>query len=505
MKHRGISVVLALALIVIAFGALPAPGALAGTCTSQANGDWTTAATWGAGCTGAGGIPALGDSVNVAHAVALTAATSVGTGTVTVQTGGILNLSSFVLTANTLTISDGGEVQQGGTSGTPSGAIGTRSYATNSTYTFNGTQAGLTGTHPTYGNLNFAPTPSGAGTFALNLTIAGSMTVNLGSVQEIRFATGATGRTHNIAGNLNVQNGIVVGNNGTGSAAVNIGGNLNITGGTFRGTNDAGNATFNIGGNVSNGGIWQQDDGSSAGRLIVNLNGASTQTIGGANAISFEDLTIGNTLGCTLNRDVAVTGQLALTSGDITTGANTLTLTEPATTAGTGDLWGNVKRTGTLVTGKAYSFGNPNVSLNFASGTLPTEITVNLAAGTPAGFTNAVSRSYTLTPTGGSGYAATVRLRYKDVELGSNTESLLHLWRQDGATWTDQSGVVDTANNYVEVSGITTFSPWALSEAAPTAVTLRTLSASPQGVAAVLPVAGLALLGGLAALVRRKA
>jgi LPXTG-motif cell wall-anchored protein len=33
---------------------------------------------------------------------------------------------------------------------------------------------------------------------------------------------------------------------------------------------------------------------------------------------------------------------------------------------------------------------------------------------------------------------------------------------------------------------------------------LRTLSAAPQGVAAALPLAGLALLGGLAAFVRRR-
>ena len=216
MKHRLISVVVALAWVAIGFGALPASPALAGTCASQANGDWTTAGTWGAGCTGVGGIPTAGDNVTVSHTVALTAAANVGSGTVTVENGGILNLSSFALTANTLAISDGGEVQQGGTSGAPAGMITTRSYAPNSTYTFNGTQASLSGTHPAYGNLNFATTPGSAGTFSLNLSVAGSMTVNLSSMQEVRFATGATSRTHSIAGNLNVQNGIVVGNNGTG-------------------------------------------------------------------------------------------------------------------------------------------------------------------------------------------------------------------------------------------------------------------------------------------------
>ena len=360
MKQKAISVVLALALVAIGFVVAPASRVLAGSCTSQANGDWFTASTWGTGCTGTGGIPATGDSVNVAHVVTLTAAATVGAGTVTVQNGGILNLSSYALTANTLAIGDGGEVQQGGTSGAPSGTITTRSYAANSTYTFNGTQAGLTGAHPTYGNLYFASTPGSAGTFALNLNVAGSMTVNLGSMQEVRFATGATSRSHNIGGNLNIQNGIVAVNNGTGSATVTVGGNLNIIGGTFRGTNDAGNATLNIAGNVSNDGAWQQDDGSSAGRLTINLNGlTSSQTIGGTNLLSFEDLVIGNALGCTLNRDVDVTGQLALTNGDITTGANTLTLTAAATTSGGGDVWGNTRRAGTLTDRQSVHLWKP--------------------------------------------------------------------------------------------------------------------------------------------------
>jgi hypothetical protein len=506
MKQQAISVVLALALVAIGFVVAPASRVLAGTCTSQANGDWFTASTWGGGCTGTGGVPANGDSVTVAHTVILTAVATVGTGTVTVQSGGILNLSSYALTANTLAIGDGGEVQQGGTSGAPSGTITTRSYAANSTYTFNGTQAGLTGTHPTYGNLYFAPTPGTAGTFAVNLKVAGSMTVNLGSMQEVRFATGATSRSHNIGGNLNIQNGIVAANNGAGSATLTVGGNLNIVGGTFRGTNDAGNATLNIAGNLSNDGTWQQDDGSSAGKLTINLNGlTSSQTIGGVNLLSFEDLVIGNALGCTLNRDVVVTGQLSLTSGDITTGANTLTLAEAATTSGGGDVWGNTRRTGTLTVGKVYAFGNPNISLNFASATtMPTDVTINLVAGPPVGFAGAVNRSYTITPNGGSNYSATVRLRYLAGELGANTESRLHLWRYDGAAWQNQGqSAIDTANKWVEANGVTAFSPWALASSTPTAVTLRTLSATSSSPMPA-PFAGLTLLGGLAALVRRR-
>ena len=236
----------------------------------------------------------------------------------------------------------------------------------------------------------------------------------------------------------------------------------------------------------------------------MNLNGTSAQTVNGSGVITFSSLTLNNA-GVTINRDVTVNAALALTSGDITTGANTLTLTEPVTTAGTGNVWGNVKRTGTLVTGKTYNFGNPNVSLNFASATpMPTDVTINLAAGTPSGFANAVSRNYAITPNGGSGYSATVRLHYLDSELNGNTESGLVLWRYDGATWQNVGqSAMDTTNNWVEQNGVTAFSPWALASSTPTAVTLGSLSATSQGALAAVPAIVLAL-GALAAGLRRR-
>jgi len=283
---------------------------------------------------------------------------------------------------------------------------------------------------------------------------------------------------------------------------VTIGGNLTITGGTFRGTNSAGNATFNIAGNISNGGTWQQDDGSSTGVFAVNLNGTtSSQTIGGANPISFENLTLNNSLGCTLSRDVDVTGQLVLTSGDITTGANALTLTEPATTSGAGDVIGNVTRAHAFTAGTAYSFGNPDVSLNFtAAGTQPSSVTINMAKTQPANFGNyAVNRNYTITPTGGSGYSATVRLHYLDAELNGNTEESLALWRWNGSEWLKQNSITrDTTANWVQSADVTDFSPWAISGVNPTAVTLRALTArAPFNPFAAAPALGLALAGGV--------
>src|SRR4029077_6178061 len=94
----------------------------------------------------------------------------------------------------------------------------------------------------------------------------------------------------------------------------------------------------------------------------------------------------------------------------------------PAST-GTGDVVGTVSRTGVAVTGTAYTFGNPNVSIKCAAGSpLPNPITVKLVKSAPAGKANAINRTYTITPTGGTGVVATLRLHYLDSELNGNTE-----------------------------------------------------------------------------------
>jgi len=85
---------------------------------------------------------------------------------------------------------------------------------------------------------------------------------------------------------------------------------------------------------------------------------------------------------------------------------------------------------------------------------------IQLTKTAPSGLSPAVQRTYTLTPTGGSGYSATLRLHYRDSELDSVTESALKLFRYSGS-WTDEGrSAIDTASNWVEKSGVTAFSDW---------------------------------------------
>ena len=157
-----------------------------------------------------------------------------------------------------------------------------------------------------------------------------------------------------------------------------------------------------------------------------------------------------------LTASTTVNGTLALTSGDLITGANTVTqpATTPISSTGTGDVVGTVIRSGTFVSGTAYTFGNPSNQIARTGGTSPTSISVKLVKSVPAAKANAVTRTYTVTPTGGSGYTATVRLHYLDAELNGNLESALELWHLSG-TWTSQGqDSRDATANWVEKTGV---------------------------------------------------
>jgi hypothetical protein len=171
-----------------------------------------------------------------------------------------------------------------------------------------------------------------------------------------------------------------------------------------------------------------------------------------------------------LASDLNLSGTLALSNDDIDTGAFTLTMGPAGNSTGNGDVTGNVKRIGFVSGGGPLSFGNPDNLIWIDSGTAPTDINVNLVMAAPGDFTSAVKRTYTITPNGGTGYSATLQLRYRNTDLNGNTESILNLWRKDGSTWNNQGAVThDPTNNWVRQTGITQFSPWTIANGLPTA------------------------------------
>jgi hypothetical protein len=166
----------------------------------------------------------------------------------------------------------------------------------------------------------------------------------------------------------------------------------------------------------------------------------------------------------TLLSNVTYDGGNIYIDGRLNTDAFTLTLPCSVTWNGIGEAVGNVRRTNLAACpGAAVAYGNPFTTIQFNSGVPPSEITVNIGLGIPARFLNAVNRTYSITPTGGSDYTATLRLHYLDSELNGNVESTLQLWRNNGSSWLPQ-GVTNknTTNNWAEYASVTQFSPWTI-------------------------------------------
>ncbi|HET7063952.1 MAG TPA: hypothetical protein VFI49_06710 [Rudaea sp.] len=238
-------------------------------------------------------------------------------------------------------------------------------------------------------------------------------------------------------------------------------------------TLDAGSHNFNVSGASFN------VQGSFTGNTsTATFNGSAAQSINGDGAKNFSGLLVNNASGVQVANgaaaiDASVAGLLTLTT-DLNVAPGAI-LQQSGTSAGAADVIGTVRRTD--LGGVSKSFGNLNNTITINAGTPPTQLDFNLAKAAPATFPaafKAVPRDITLTPTGGSGISATLTLRYLDpAELNPSgiTESWLGLWKNIGGTWTPQGGTVNAANNFVSLSGVSSFSEWAIAETADLALT----------------------------------
>jgi hypothetical protein len=197
----------------------------------------------------------------------------------------------------------------------------------------------------------------------------------------------------------------------------------------------------------------------------VLYNGTAAQTLAGSN-VGYNNLTIDNPSGVFITTNETVNGVLTLNRGDLTIAPGfSLAMPASASSTGSGDVIGNIKRTGFIV-GSPLSFGNPFNTIRFDSGLIPVDVMVNLAKQSPSSFPTSIVRIYTIAANGGNNYSATVRLHYQEMDLNGNQETALNLWRFDGASWSAQGRTAfDSTSNWVEKSGVTGFSQWTLASA----------------------------------------
>jgi autotransporter-associated beta strand protein len=191
---------------------------------------------------------------------------------------------------------------------------------------------------------------------------------------------------------------------------------------------------LNISGNVIN-------NGSIISNGTVSFTGSSGQTITGVT--SFQNLSMNNAAGLTLNNDVTVNGVLTLSSGNINAQTSTLIIASVATTAinrpGTGHIVGNLQRAIGLGT-NTYSYPVGDISnytpvtlaLNNITSTGSITAKANngdhpLLGSSALNAASSVNRYYTLTNGGValSNYNATFEFVAGDLDFGTNTSNLL--------------------------------------------------------------------------------
>ena len=411
-----------------------------------------------------------------------------GSGNTSFNVFGLFNVGSV----GSVTVGGNGAIFNVGTGGNlviSSGGSLTGSGNQNATFAIvPGGSATLNGAVSGFGQVTFSGTVTSSANITVvsvsNLQVSGTLTMTAGTLSLSRGNSGTTGNI-NSGGTIALQGSsiLTIGGNpqatfhvatggtldagptayvtGTGFLAVDSGATLKIGHANGITTTSATPATgptactvpVATGGNVQ---ACGDPDTYSTG-ANYEYKGTAAQVTGNALPATVNNLTINNTgpANVTLTSSVTVSGNLALTSGDLVTGANNVTESATGTTSGTTDVVGTFIRTtpGTA----SLTYGNPNNVIQ-ASATAPTQINVVLAKSSPAGKPGAVSRTYTISTTPTSGFTASVQLHYLDPELNGNTESSLELWRAATAAGpfvTQGKSANDTTNNWVKQVSVT--------------------------------------------------
>ena len=328
--------------------------------------------------------------------------------------------------------------------------------ATAGTATFNGTSS-LSGTANLFhATLNGTSLQLGSGAV---LGVAGALTFTAGTFN----VTTTTPNTVSYNGGAQTvlaatYDNLSLAGSGTKTAggALTINRDLTIGSGTTFG---AGASTHSLYGN------WINNGAFTAGTSTLQLLGGLNASLSGAT--TFSSLTVNKSSSVnvvTLNTNVTA-ATVNMTSGQINTGTNALTLT--TTRTGNGIILGTLTRTHAFTSGTAYAFESPFSTVTFASLGTVSSVTIAAASGAVGDFPfgGSANRQYTISASAVGLYTATLRLHYEDAELNGNAESSIQLWRYGGSWAASGKTANDTANNWVEQSTRTDITGrWTLSD-----------------------------------------
>ena len=319
----------AIMIVMLVLGALPATPARAGACSSATTGNWSTPATWAAGCTGAGGIPAAIDTVTILTGHVVTVDVAAVAATLTINAAAVAN-GVTISGTNTLTVS--GAVTMNAPTAAVNSALavgtGTLSAASiaipgSATGGQNAILSVSTGTINVTGNITFSGTAAQA-----QLTFTGAGTLNIGG----NLGTGGTFAASTGTVNCNGSSAQTVGgytyknlkiNNSAGvtlSAATTISGLLTMTSGTL----DMANTDLSVGSLTGSGNLTHASGAAGAKTLTIGTDNTSPAAYSGVisdGTATPVAVTKSGTGTLTLSGNNSYTGLTTISAGTLILGA----------------------------------------------------------------------------------------------------------------------------------------------------------------------------------------
>ncbi|HED11083.1 MAG TPA: T9SS type A sorting domain-containing protein [Caldithrix abyssi] len=200
--------------------------------------------------------------------------------------------------------------------------------------------------------------------------------------------------------------------------------------------------------------------------VVLNAAGG-TQTISNGNGESFNNLTVNKAAGeIQLLGNVSISGNLTLISGDIDLNGNIIDL---GTGGSLSETAGNTVKGASGVIKATRDLNAPNgvdvagLGAILTSGAnLGSTVVERGHAAQTGGGNSGILRYYTISPANNSNLNATMTFSYDDSELNGNTESSLVLFEStdNGASWVQKGGSLNTTDNQITVGQIDAFYRW---------------------------------------------
>jgi hypothetical protein len=214
------------------------------------------------------------------------------------------------------------------------------------------------------------------------------------------------------------------------------------------------------------------------GNSVAKFTGNTNNTIGGGTVSTFHELEMAKTGAAKvlLSNSVYAGGKVKFSSGLLDLNQFNQTLAEIAfleneneTSRITGLTGGEVIITVPLNAPAGINPGKLGAVITDASNLGAVVIKRGHKAQSGMGMAGSIQRYYDISPANNAGLNATFRAYYFDAELNSQPENALEMFRSTdaGLTWTNQNfSIRNTTENYVENTGINSFSRWTVSSGA---------------------------------------